>query len=207
MQPRDRPYLECALLYPEINIENVNEIDKVDIAHLTAIRDWRPRWISYYFKQYHESLLDVSCGNARNLQYYDWKGLKTTGTEFTDKLVANCIQKGFLCTKVNLDIEPLPFADNSFDIVTCTDVIEHLQYPQEATKELIRVAKDLVFITTPVNKSFFSPDHLHFWSPESLIEEVLNIEYPFVVMSFPTKPEDVSLKQRTFLVVIQKEGI
>lgn len=203
--PKDRPDLECALLYPEIEIENVNELDEVNIARLTAIRDWCLPRVSYYFKQSYETLLDVSCGNARNLQYYAWKGLKVAGTELTDELVQNCRQKGIDCVKVNLDCEKLPFADNSFDIVTCTQVIEHLQKPQKVIKELIRVARKLVCIATPVEKSYFSSEHIHFWDTTSLIEELFNdIKYPFIVARFPSKPEDVKSGWRTFLIVIEK---
>lgn len=50
--------------------------------------------------------------------------------------------------KINLN-DRLPYDDNSFDIVTCLDVLEHLDNPHQALKELIRVAKYSVFISLP----------------------------------------------------------
>lgn len=39
----------------------------------------------------------------------------------------------------------MPFQDRSFDIVICTEVLEHLEKPDAALKELIRIAKKFVF--------------------------------------------------------------
>jgi SAM-dependent methyltransferase len=35
----------------------------------------------------------------------------------------------------------LPYADHSFDIVLCTDVIEHLEYPKTIVAELVRICR------------------------------------------------------------------
>tara|TARA_Y100000816_G_C26097038_1_gene580756 strand:+ start:495 stop:1097 length:603 start_codon:yes stop_codon:yes gene_type:complete len=50
--------------------------------------------------------------------------------------------------KINLN-DKIPYDDNSFDVVTCLDVLEHLDNPHQALKELIRVAKFSVFISLP----------------------------------------------------------
>ncbi len=46
----------------------------------------------------------------------------------------------------------IPYDDNSFEVVTCIEVLEHLERPVEAIKELRRVAADgsRVVVTTPV---------------------------------------------------------
>lgn len=44
---------------------------------------------------------------------------------------------------------PLPFDDNSFDVVTALDVLEHLDNPHGALQELFRVAKKSVLISLP----------------------------------------------------------
>lgn len=43
----------------------------------------------------------------------------------------------------------LPFDDNSFDIVTALDVLEHLENPHGALKELCRVARKSVMVSLP----------------------------------------------------------
>lgn len=47
------------------------------------------------------------------------------------------------------DIYTIPFADERFDVVICTEVLEHLDKPDHAVKELLRVAKNALLITVP----------------------------------------------------------
>jgi ubiquinone/menaquinone biosynthesis C-methylase UbiE len=46
-------------------------------------------------------------------------------------------------------IEELPFADASFDIVVCCEVLEHLEQPARALAEVARVAREHVLLSTP----------------------------------------------------------
>ena len=48
-----------------------------------------------------------------------------------------------------VDIHQLPYEDNSFDIVLCSETLEHVADIQTATKELIRVCRKAVVITVP----------------------------------------------------------
>ena len=48
------------------------------------------------------------------------------------------------------DLEtPLPFDDNSFDCVICTDVLEHVERKHQLARELARVSRDGVIISLP----------------------------------------------------------
>ena len=53
--------------------------------------------------------------------------------------------------KVNIDRDPLPYADAEFDLVTCSEVIEHLENFRALLREARRVLKPggLVVLTTP----------------------------------------------------------
>jgi SAM-dependent methyltransferase len=52
---------------------------------------------------------------------------------------------------INLNKDPLPYPDNSFDIVTCSEVVEHLENYRRLVSEIYRVTKKdgLVVLTTP----------------------------------------------------------
>lgn len=49
----------------------------------------------------------------------------------------------------SIDIHNLPFKDNEFDVVLCSETLEHVADIHRATKELIRVSKKAVIITVP----------------------------------------------------------
>jgi SAM-dependent methyltransferase len=53
--------------------------------------------------------------------------------------------------KSNLNCDPLPFADESFDLVTCSEVIEHVENPHALVREFRRVLRPggRAILTTP----------------------------------------------------------
>ncbi len=53
--------------------------------------------------------------------------------------------------RVDLNSEPLPYAGEEFDLVTCSEVLEHLENPRGVLREIHRVLKPggLFIVTTP----------------------------------------------------------
>jgi hypothetical protein len=51
--------------------------------------------------------------------------------------------------QVNLEIEKVPFPDNSFDCVLCLDVLEHIENIHEIFDELCRVTRRYVIVSLP----------------------------------------------------------
>lgn len=47
------------------------------------------------------------------------------------------------------ELTQLPWPDNTFDVVTCIEVLEHLPDPEATMRELMRVAKHYVVVTVP----------------------------------------------------------
>lgn len=68
----------------------------------------------------------------------------------SDLSVEACRRAGeiFGIQGLSADSTKLPFADNSYDLVICSEVIEHLSRPVFAIGELARVARKYVLITT-----------------------------------------------------------
>ena len=53
--------------------------------------------------------------------------------------------------RTNLDQEPLPYPDGAFDVVTCSEVVEHVENPRRLMREAWRVLKPggTLVMTTP----------------------------------------------------------
>lgn len=60
-----------------------------------------------------------------------------------------------MCPNILGDAQYLPFKDNSFTIVKCQDVLEHLPNPFLAMKECTRVSKNLVVLRVPTERDIW----------------------------------------------------
>lgn len=94
--------------------------------------------------------LDIGSGHGDLITLLRSKGLVThsAACDYTASLM---MLPDVQVTVANLNTERLPFADASFDLVTCTEVIEHLEHYRQTLREMYRVlapAGKLV-ITTP----------------------------------------------------------
>ncbi|MFM6924527.1 MAG: methyltransferase domain-containing protein, partial [Ferruginibacter sp.] len=83
------------------------------------------------------SLLDVGCGNG---VFLNWLQEQQTKIELTGTDRSAAALNYVKTKKVQSDIVELPFADESFDCVSCLEVIEHLPVSvyEKALKELVR---------------------------------------------------------------------
>ncbi len=86
------------------------------------------------------SLLDAGCGTGWFSAEACRRGARVTSVDVGDKLLAEVAKK---CDsrRVVGDLLALPFEHASFDVVVCTEVIEHTVDPGRAVAELARVLR------------------------------------------------------------------
>jgi SAM-dependent methyltransferase len=74
--------------------------------------------------------------------------VRSAACDYTGTLMSIADQKVEVS---DLNSEPLPYGSNEFDLVTCTEVIEHLENFRRLVRECYRVTKPggLVIFTTP----------------------------------------------------------
>jgi ubiquinone/menaquinone biosynthesis C-methylase UbiE len=127
------------------------------------------------------SFLDAGSGLCTVPVYFSSKypNMKFFCVDINDDLVA--LAKSYHFNAYKSNVLNLPFDDNTFDIVHCSHVIEHLRYPEvvEAIHELFRVCKKdgCVIIRTPlrVNHRFYNDiDHIRPYPPDSIINYFTN---------------------------------
>jgi SAM-dependent methyltransferase len=94
--------------------------------------------------------LDIGSGTGAlvNLIKNYSPGFKPTCVDYTDDLLQD---KTVKIDVVDLNLQKLPYQDEKFDFVSCTEVVEHLENYRLIVREAYRVTKKggLVVFTTP----------------------------------------------------------
>lgn len=89
-------------------------------------------------------VLDIGCGNGF-LTYYLSKITPTVGLDISREILSiNPCKQLVLGSALNM-----PFRDNSFDVVCCANLLHHLESPELAVDEMVRVSKEYIVICEP----------------------------------------------------------
>jgi SAM-dependent methyltransferase len=98
-------------------------------------------------------LLDIGCNDCSITRFLPKKQFKYIGID----LSRQALQKGKCRQRILSDACNLPFQDNSVDVVSCFEIIEHTQEPHELIQEIAKVlkTKGKLLISTPNQKSLF----------------------------------------------------
>lgn len=128
-------------------------------------------------------VLDVACGTGYGLPLLqsqahfvagadiDWQAIKSAQAKIVANSAAVLVGSGIA----------LPFADNSFDVITSFETLEHLESRLKFLAELHRVLKPdgICLISTPnanytqpINGKPRNPFHVYEYNPEELVAEL-----------------------------------
>jgi ubiquinone/menaquinone biosynthesis C-methylase UbiE len=105
-------------------------------------------------------ILDLGCGTGMYFQTLANKSNIVYGLDYSLASVERAKEKGYVEVKQG-DIQSLPYPDNSFDFVFCTEVLEHILEYDLALKEIFRVLRPngvLLLTTTTYYTSIFQVD-------------------------------------------------
>jgi ubiquinone/menaquinone biosynthesis C-methylase UbiE len=153
---------------------------------------WLKRLLPYLVNRYGlqgKRVLDLGCGTGELAVRMNLLGFETVGIDVNERTLdlakILAVENGLPETIfVKSNTESLPFAENSFDIVTMFSVLEHVDDQTLIHKllpELRRVCRGVVYILVP-NKLKPSDDHtgLKFvcWMPKSLAEVYIKTRGP-----------------------------
>jgi SAM-dependent methyltransferase len=164
----------------------------------------------------HAPLLDLGCRDGYYSEYFARRGYAVTSVDL------DCGAYG-KCRPMDAN-DPFPFPDDSFDIVWCSEVIEHVRDPEATLGEIRRVLRPSgrAILTTP-NSSFWpyrllSPfgihprelqndDHKHFFSVRDIQSfapagDVLGY-FPYLLVKYTIR-RLANILSPTFVFVITK---
>lgn len=101
-------------------------------------------------------VLDAGCGSGRTLQELERYG-EVRGIELSEEAAEVARQRGHGEVLIGR-IEELPYADHSFDLITCLDVIEHTPDDRVTLTELRRVTvpRGWLLVTVPAYQALWS---------------------------------------------------
>jgi len=119
------------------------------------------------------NVIDVGCGTGHLLLALSTRLSKPPrlyGLDFSDSAIRR--SKRLLPTAefVVASVYDIPYPDDNFDMVTCTETLEHLQRPEDALKEMFRVLRPggQLVVTVPDGAKDDWDGHANFWSAAEL---------------------------------------
>lgn len=161
-------------------------------------------------------ILDLGCGNARDIETFSKRGTRCVGIDLSEGMIKEARRKAKRENLENVefivgDAIKLPFKDNTFDKVSCSETIEHIPNWKKAAKEMKRVLKKdgLLVITTPNKKSLYGSTKIIF----GLIGKILRAlgrgsrepKHPYDV--WKTQKEVLSVLRKNNFKIKEKRGI
>jgi 2-polyprenyl-3-methyl-5-hydroxy-6-metoxy-1,4-benzoquinol methylase len=138
-----------------------------------GVWDHRPVMHNYQIALAGKSLIDVGCRDGLFSAYYSEAGAKVTAIDIVDRADMRERQQehGFRFAKKSI-YELDQFEQESFDFVFCGDVLQHLENPIGALRQLHHVAREQVFIVSDIHEDLGSTavttgrsDYPFLWGP------------------------------------------
>jgi SAM-dependent methyltransferase len=131
-----------------------------------------------------ESALDAGCGEGETLERLAaLLPERVAGVDLSPEAVEFASRRLPRAQISRESVYELPFADDSFDLVLCLEVLEHLKRPEAALAELARVSSRDLVVSVPDEPWFRlgsllrgkyvrtlgnHPEHVNHWGPRFL---------------------------------------
>jgi len=136
-------------------------------------------------------LLDIGTGRGAFLwpMIQEFPQLPVTCIDILDQRVSDlqALREGGLnqLTSIRMDATIMAFKNNSFDVITMLETLEHILEAEKAVSEICRVVESFIILSTP-SKGDNNPEHVHLFNAEKL-EKMLkrngvkNVKFDYVL--------------------------
>ena len=107
------------------------------------------------FRYAFSSVLDVGCAKGKSVELFNRANKSVVGIDVSEVAVREAVSLSrnvLQCSVVNM-----PFEDNSFEMVFCSDVLEHLlaEDVDDAILEMARVSSDYIAVQSQTSQAAF----------------------------------------------------
>lgn len=107
--------------------------------------------LDFFLKYSGETILDAGCGRGVYTKELNKKKF-AVGIDSSKTVIKDARKKYPGVKFIVANVCKLPFKDNSFDTVICSDVLEHLKDDLKGLKEMVRVCRKNIIATVPSEK-------------------------------------------------------
>uniref|UniRef100_A0A6M3KBE1 Putative methyltransferase n=1 Tax=viral metagenome TaxID=1070528 RepID=A0A6M3KBE1_9ZZZZ len=119
--------------------------------------------IDRHFKDSYKTILDVGCGKGTHMREFQKLGYDVTGVDRLEE--ARELSPDLDIRIADLECDPLPFSDNTFDVAFSKSCIEHIHRPDYHVSEIYRILKPggrlIIEVPDYAHHFNFYSDHTH----------------------------------------------
>ena len=96
-------------------------------------------------------IIDIGCGEGYLLYkiHEKYPQAELYGLDLSQGRITKTKEHVPVSNLLRGDVLSLPFPDNSFDIVVCSELLEHMDAYKKVVDELVRISKKTIIITVP----------------------------------------------------------
>ena len=151
-----------------------SNLDSISRNRLTDLNNPSLEFILNNISPHVKNLIDVGCGKGYLLQQIKTRHCQLDLHGFDIKNFG--APKDYSFKKGN--IENLPYADKSFDVVTCCHTLEHIIDLPSAIKELKRITRKQLFVVVPCQRFYYYTldEHVNFFPYKEKLTSILGIK-------------------------------
>lgn len=150
--------------------------EKIVKRHIFEVIKWASKVSNCnLFEGEGKKALDVGCAYGYASNFLETLGYQTYGVDVSQWGIKQAKQNGgghFLICDAQTK---LPFKNGTFNLVTCFDVLEHLQFPEKAIEYMLEICEGTLICTTP-NKAVEKPVRKIM---KDLDETHINVKFPY----------------------------
>jgi len=153
------------------------------------VKQFRTRFLAELQRVRPTLVLEAGCGEGIMTRAVldAFPGVEMRALDIDERLVEQALALNPGANITQGSVLELPFEDKSFDTVVCSEVLEHLETPEDALRELCRVCSGTVVLSVPHEpwfrlgniaglahlKTLGNPDgHIQHWSRRSFVNMV-----------------------------------